>query len=415
VTAYLDHAATTPMLPEAIDAMAQELALAGNPSSLHSAGRRARRVLEESREELAAAIGAAPYDVIFTAGGTESDNQAIKGLFWARSTVEPQRRRVIVSAVEHHAVIDAAEWLGRHEGAVVQYAPVDALGRVDLAALEELLADPRDIALVSVMWANNEVGTVQPVGEVAELAAAAGVPLHSDAIQALGQVPLDFAASGVDALTLSGHKIGGPVGVGALVVRRGLELTPVVHGGGQERGVRSGTVDVASARALAVAASASARDLSEHRAHVQGLRDELVRLVRAAVPDVVLRGDADPDGRLPANAHFTFPGCEGDSLLYLLDARGIECSTGSACQAGVPLPSHVLLAMGIDPLTARGALRFSFGRTSSQADVTAVAEAIGPVVERARRAGIAGSAPARTSRGRTGKSPTAAAVGGGAG
>jgi len=217
VTAYLDHAATTPMLPEAIEAMAEELALAGNASSLHSAGRRARRVLEESREGLASAVGAAPYDVVFTAGGTESDNQAIKGLYWARTHADPARRRIVVSAVEHHAVLDAAEWLREHQGAVVDHAPVGADGRVDLDALADLVAGGEDVALVSVMWANNEVGTLQPVEAVAAIAARAGVPYHCDAVQAVGQVPVDFAASGVDVLTISGHKIGGPVGVGRSV------------------------------------------------------------------------------------------------------------------------------------------------------------------------------------------------------
>jgi cysteine desulfurase len=345
-------------------------------------------VLEESREGLAAALGAAPYDVVFTAGGTEADNQAIKGLYWARRQADPARRRIVVSAVEHHAVLDAAEWLREHQGAVVDLAPVDGNGRVDTDALAELLVGRDDVALVSVMWANNEVGTVQPIREVAALAARAGVPFHCDAVQAVGQVPVDFAAAGVDVLTVSAHKIGGPVGVGALIMRRGVELTALTHGGGQERGVRSGTVDVASARAFAVAAQFAVKEQQAHAQRVGDLRDDLVRAVLDAVPDAVLRGDGDRTGRLPANAHFTFPGCEGDSLLYLLDARGVACSTGSACQAGVPQPSHVLLAMGVDPVTARGALRFSLGPTSTSADVAAVAEAIGPVVERARRAGI---------------------------
>jgi cysteine desulfurase len=244
------------------------------------------------------------------------------------------------------------------------------------------------------MWANNEVGTVQPVEAVAELAHAHGIPVHSDAVQALGQQPLCLTASTVDCLTLSGHKVGGPVGAGALVARRGLDLVPVLHGGGQERGVRSGTLDAPAVRAFAVAAELAAKDRPEVAARLAALRDDLVVAVRDAVPDAVLRGDPDPAGRLPGNAHFTFPGCEGDSLLYLLDARGVECSTGSACQAGVPQPSHVLLAMGVDPDDARGALRFSLGRTSTADDVDALAAAIGPAVERARRAGLSARAAA---------------------
>lgn len=390
VSAYLDHAATTPMLPEARAAMATELGQVGNPSSLHTSGRRARRVVEESRESLAALLGAGPSEVIFTGGGTEADNLAIKGLFWARNGADPRRRRVLVSAVEHHAVLDPVEWLAAHSGAEVEWLPVDAVGRVRLDALEAAIAaDPDSVALVSVMWANNEVGTVQPVADVVAAARPHGIPVHSDAVQAFGQLPVDFAATGLDCLTVSGHKIGGPVGVGALVVRRGVDLTPVLHGGGQERGARSGTIDTPAVRAFAVAAEIVAGEREERAGRVAALRDDAVDAVLQAVPDAVLRGDPDPAGRLPGNAHFTFPGCEGDSLLYLLDARGVECSTGSACQAGVPEPSHVLLAMGVPEAEARGALRFSFGHASTPEDVEALASAVGPVVRRARRAALA--------------------------
>jgi cysteine desulfurase len=395
VTAYLDHAATTPMLPEAVAAMTEELARAGNASSLHTSGRRARRVVEESREQLAAAVGAGPSEVVLTAGGTEADNLAVKGLYWARRAADPRRRRVLASAVEHHAVLDPVEWLGAHEGAEVEWLPVDRFGRVDVDAVREAVErDADSVALVTVMWANNEVGTVQPVDAVAEIAHEHGIPVHSDAVQALGQLPLDLAATTVDCLTLSAHKIGGPVGAGALVARRGLDLVPVLHGGGQERGVRSGTVDAPAVRAFAVAAELAAKDRPEVAARLAALRDDLVAAVLDAVPDAVLRGDPDPAGRLPGNAHFTFPGCEGDSLLYLLDARGVECSTGSACQAGVPQPSHVLLAMGVGADEARGALRFSLGRTSTAQDVDALAAVIAPAVERARRAGLASRATA---------------------
>jgi cysteine desulfurase len=393
VTAYLDHAATTPMLPEAVAAMADELGRVGNASSLHTSGRRARRVVEEAREAIAAAVGAGPSEVILTAGGTEADNLAVKGLFWARQADRP-RPRILASAVEHHAVLDPVEWLAAAAGATVQWIGADALGRIRLEELEAALAaGPDDVALVSTMWANNEVGTVQPVERVVELAHRYGVPVHSDAVQAFGALRLDFAASGLDCLTVSAHKIGGPIGAGALMVRRGLELVPVLHGGGQERGARSGTLDAPAVRAFAVAAELAVERREATVARVSALRDDAIDAVLAAVPDAVLRGDPDPSGRLPGNAHFTFPGCEGDSLLYLLDARGVECSTGSACQAGVPQPSHVLLAMGVEADAARGALRFSFGHASQGPDVDALAAAIGPVVARARRAALATTRP----------------------
>jgi cysteine desulfurase len=389
---YLDHAATTPMLPEAIDAMVRELGRVGNASSLHAAGREARRVVEESRERLAQALGARPSEVVFTGGGTEADNLAVKGLYWARRTEDSRRRRVLVSAVEHHAVLESAHWLADHQGAVVEELPVDGYGRVDPDTLRAAVErDPGSVAVISVMWANNEVGTVQPVAELGQVAKEHGIPLHSDAVQAVGQVPVDFSASGVDALTVTGHKIGGPLGVGALLLGRGMTPAPLLHGGGQERDVRSGTLDAPAVAGFATAAELAVKRQPEQAAEIGGLREELVRRVRMAVPDAVYNGDptADPQHRLPANAHFSFPGCEGDSLLLLLDARSIECSAGSACSAGVAEPSHVLLAMGADPQLARGSLRFSLGHTSTLDDVEALAAAIGPVVERARRAGLA--------------------------
>ncbi|MFC5953793.1 cysteine desulfurase family protein [Streptomyces pratens] len=387
--AYLDHAATTPMLPEAVEALTEHLGVTGNASSLHAAGRRARRSVEEAREALAEALGARPSEVVFTSGGTEADNLAVKGLYWARRDAEPARTRVLASPVEHHAVLDAVHWLGEHEGAVVEYLPVDSHGRVHPDALREAIArNPDDVALATVMWANNEIGTILPVRELAEAAAEFGVPLHSDAVQAFGQVPVDFASSGLAAMTVSGHKIGGPYGIGALVLGREHTPVPVLHGGGQERHVRSGTLDVPAVASFAVAGRLAAEQREWFAREIGALRDDLVAAVREAVPNAVLGGDPAPGGRLPANAHFTFPGCEGDSLLLLLDAQGIECSTGSACTAGVAQPSHVLLATGTDPDLARGTLRFSLGHTSTGADVQAVAKAIGPAVERARAAGL---------------------------
>ena len=383
--AYLDHAATTPMLAEALDAYVAAARDVGNPSSLHAAGRCARRVVEESRERIAAALNARPSEIIFTSGGTESDNLATKGIFWAQRSASLNRTRVIASAVEHHAVLDAVDWLGTHEGATVDLLPVDADGRVDPDRLADLLTRYRDeIAVVSVQWANNEVGTVQPIAALARLAAEAGVPFHTDAVQAVGQIPVDFAASGAAAMTVTGHKVGGPVGVGALLLGRDVACTPLLHGGGQERDVRSGTLDTAGVAAFAVAVEMAVKTQQDYAVRVGALRDELISRVRRAVPDAVYNGAAED--RLPGNAHFSFPGCEGDALLLLLDAQGIACSTGSACSAGVAQPSHVLIAMGADDDRARSSLRFTLGHTSTIDDVDALLAALPGAVERAKRA-----------------------------
>ncbi len=382
---YLDHAATTPMRPEALEAYLSVAREVGNASSLHATGRRARRVVEESRERIAAALGARPSEVIFTSGGTESDNLAVKGIYWARRAVDPRRRRILASAVEHHAVLDSVAWLEQREDAEVTWLPVDRTGRLDLAALDEAFQRYADeIALVTVMWANNEVGTLQPVEQIAEIAAAYGVPYHTDAIQAVGQVPVDFSASKAAALSVTGHKLGGPTGVGALILRADVACEPIMHGGGQERDVRSGTLDVAGIAATAVAIEAAVKTQAESAAFLTTLREELIRRVGEAVPSAVLNGPREQ--RLPGNAHFSFPGCEGDALLMLLDAQGIECSTGSACSAGVAQPSHVLLAMGADEDLARSSLRFSLGHTSTRADIDALVKALPGAVERARAA-----------------------------
>ena len=384
---YLDHAATTPMLPEAIDAMTEELGRLGNPSSLHDAGRRARRVVEESREQIAEVFGARASEVIFTSGGTEADNLAVKGLFWARRAADERRCRVLTTAVEHHAVLDSVRWLATAHG-----SPRGLAGRGRLRAgpaiglREALERDPGSAAVVSMMWANNEVGAVQPIAALAEVAHEFGVPFHTDAVQAAAQLPVDFAASGVDAMTVTGHKLGGPVGAGALILGRGMAPVPVLHGGGQERDIRSGTLDAPAIRAFAVAAVVSAQRRVAEAKRLAALRDDLIRQVLAVVPDAILNGPPPGPERLPANAHFSFPGCEGDALLLLLDARGIACSTGSACTAGVAEPSHVLLAMGADEARARGSLRFSLGHTTTQADVDALGAAIGEAVSRSRRA-----------------------------
>ncbi|MGY1769766.1 cysteine desulfurase family protein [Blastococcus sp. SYSU D00813] len=391
---YLDHAATTPLLPEALAAMTEQLGRVGNASSLHASGRAARRTAEQARERLAAALGARPSEVLFTGGGTESDNLAVKGLFWARREADPQRRRIVTSPVEHHAVLDSVEWLAKHDGAEITWLPVEPTGRVTPAALADALGDGSDVALVSVMWANNEIGTVSDLAALAAVAHEVGVPLHTDAVQAVGQVPVDFGASGVDALTMTGHKLGGPMGAGALLLRRDAACMPLLHGGGQERDVRSGTLDVAAIVGLAVAAEVAVARREDRAVRLTGLRDRLVAGVVERVPDARLNGAPLDDvlagdlGRLPGNAHLSFPGAEGDALLMLLDARGVECSTGSACSAGVARPSHVLLGIGAEPDRARSSLRFSLGSTSTDADVDAVLDVIGPVVERARRAGM---------------------------
>ena len=375
------------MLPEAIEVMTEELAQLGNPSSLHNAGRRARRVVEESREQIAEVMNARPSEVIFTSGGTEADNLAVKGLYWARRAADPARRRILVTSVEHHAVLDSVRWLSHHEDAEPVLLDVDDEGILRPEALRAAIEqNPGQVALVSVMWVNNEVGSVLPIPGLAEVAHDYGIVFHSDAVQAAAQLPVDFTGSGVDALTITGHKLGGPIGVGALLLRRGIEPVPVLHGGGQERDVRSGTLDAPAIRAFATAVIISAERREAEAKRLTVLRDDLIRQILDVVPDAVLNGPPPGPDRLPGNAHFSFPGCEGDALLMLLDAKGIACSTGSACTAGVAQPSHVLLAMGADEDRARGSLRFSLGRTSTQEDVDALGASIGEAVDRARRA-----------------------------
>jgi cysteine desulfurase len=389
VRAYLDHAATTPMLPAARAAWVEQTTRVGNPSSLHASGRAARRVVEESRESIAAALEVRPSAVVFTSGGTEADNLAIKGLYWSRRTATGANR-ILASAVEHHAVLDPVAWLESDQGADVRWIDVDERGRVRIEAIAQGLSDDPDrIALCTVMWANNEVGTVQPVHEIAALCRAVGVPFHTDAVQALGHLPLRLDSLGADAVTVSSHKIGGPFGVGALIVDPLTRLTPVLHGGGQEREVRSGTLDSPAIAGFAAAVDHSVSGQQERSQRLLRLREMLIMGVRRLVPDAVLNGDPGgaPDERLPGNVHFSFPGCEGDLLLMLLDAAGVDCSTGSACTAGVPEPSHVLLAMGVHEPHARSSLRFTLGDSSTESDVAAVLAALPGAVARARRAG----------------------------
>ncbi|GAB3183835.1 cysteine desulfurase family protein [Nesterenkonia halophila] len=399
---YFDHAATTPMKPAALEALTAALTEAAprlaNPSSLHGSGRRARLAVDSARARLAAALGSDASEVILTSGGTEADNLALKGLYWHRRDQDPRRTRILLTGIEHHAVLDTAEWLQAHEGAELVFAPVDAEGIVDVEAFAARLAEaPEAIALATLMWANNEIGAIQPVAEIAARCAEHGVPLHTDAVQAFGSepagaAPVDFAASGAATLAVSAHKIGGPVGVGALLVRRDVALTPVLHGGGQERDIRSGTLDVAGLSAFAVVAEEAVGTRAEETRRVAGLRDRLLEAVEG-LDGVQLRGPdprSRPERRLANNLHFTVDGAEGDSLLFMLDMAGFDTATGSACTAGVPRPSHVLLAMGLGEDVARGAQRFTLGHTTTEDDVEALIAALPEIVSRARAAGMAG-------------------------
>lgn len=375
------------MVPEAIAAFAEHAGRIGNASSLHDAGRSVRRVVEESRERIADRLGALPSEVVFTSGGTEANNLAIKGFAWAGRA--DGRNRLCVSAIEHHAVLDPVDWVLEHDGAEVATIRVDVAGRIDVEVLtREIAADPGSVALVSVMWANNEVGTVQPIAAVVAAAAEHGVRVHSDAVQAVGHLDVDFAQSGLDAMTVTAHKLGGPVGIGALLVRRELDPTPLLHGGGQERQVRSGTVPAPLIASFAAALDVAMTRREDLSGRLEAMRSRLQAGICALDPLAIVNGDPEPgpDHRLPHILHVAFPGCEAETLLLMLDAEGIACSAGSACAAGVPQASHVPLAMGLDAATARGSLRFSFGHTSRDADVDAVLAALPAAIERSRAA-----------------------------
>ena len=384
------------MPAEVLEVYTKELARRANPSALHAVGQAARMRIEEAREAIARAVGAATSsEVIFTSGGTEADNFALKGLYLARNNgtfTAPARPRVLTTTIEHPAILETVEWL-EAQGAEAVYLDVDGAGRLDLdAAVTELRRDPERTALISVMAANNEIGTLQPIAEIGEIAAELGIPFHIDAVQALGRIPLDFAALKATAMTITAHKIGGPVGIGALLLDRGATPTPILHGGGQERSVRSGTLDVAGAVAFAAAVDLVTADLETRSARLSALRDRLIAGIESSIDGAVLSGPRGAD-RLPANAHFTFPGCEGDSLLFGLDARGLATSTGSACSAGVSRPSHVLLACGLDEDSARTTQRFTLGHDTTEADVDALLAALPEVVDQARRAGMVSATP----------------------
>lgn len=386
---YLDHAATTPIRDEVLESYLHFLKELGNPSSVHSDGQQVRRALEEARESLARSVDCNRSEVIFTSGGTESTNLAIKGLYWQRREEDSERNLIISAATEHHAVLDPIEWLVKHDGAEVVWLPVDNMGVIDCQFLEDFLADNNArVALISLMYANNETGVITDIQRVTAAANSYGIPVHSDAIATFGHIPISFKDSGLAALSISAHKIGGPVGVGALIVSRSTKMVSLIHGGGQERGMRSGTMNAPAAKAFALAAEIAVSELQSETIRLTEIRDELIKTVEQVAPVAILTGDRT--NRLPNNVHFVFEGCSGDSLLFLLDQQGISVSTGSACQAGVNGPSHVLLAMGRTVAQANGCLRMTIGKNSSMADVAALRNALPSAVEAALRAGLPG-------------------------
>jgi cysteine desulfurase len=383
---YLDHAATTPMLERARVAYFEELARVGNPSALHKSGRLARSVVEDARERMARALGAHPTELIWTSGGTEADNIALKGLYWARHTADPRRTRIVTTAIEHHAGLDPAHWLEAEHGATAVVLPVDREGLVDIASLRAEVAENFDqIALISVMWANNEVGAIQPIHEIVNIASEHDIPVHADAVQAVGHVPVDFKASGLATMAISAHKFGGPVGVGALVARRDLTITPLTHGGGQERKIRSGTLNAAGFHAASIAAEQAVAELADEAERLGALQRDLIRRIGEAIPDARLSGPQPGLDRLPGNVHFIFPGCAAEALMFVLDSHGVEASNGSACSAGVAQASHVLVAMGRNELDAASTMRFSLGHTTLPEDIDALMGVLPEAVERARK------------------------------
>ena len=376
---YLDHAATTPMVESSLIAMTNQLAALGNPSSLHTHGRATRKTLEDARELIAKEVGCLPSEVIFTASGTEANNIALKGLYWAGR--EKGKHVVVVSSIEHHAILDPAHWLAEHESAEVIEIPVNLEGIIDLAFLKHLVESRGDeIAVISVMHSNNETGVLQPINEV--VAIAGEIPVHTDAVQSFKKTPLSFSQLGVIAMSISAHKIGGPLGIGALILKRAVEIPSLLHGGGQEREIRSGTLNAPGIVGFATAAASSHYNAGA----VAQLRDRFISAVQSMIPDAVINGLAST--RLPGIVNITFPGTQSDTLLLLMDAKHISCSTGSACSAGVHEASHVLLAMGHSEITAQSSLRFSFGATSTAHDCDFVVSVLPDVIARGRAANL---------------------------
>ncbi len=384
MSVFLDHASTTPVRPKALEAYLEALAHLGNPSSVHAHGRETRELLEQARELLAKVADCNQAEVIFTSGGSEANNQAIKGFFWQRQQ-EKTRKYIISALTEHHAVIDPIQWLETHEGAQVLWIPVDKTGQLDLAVYQGFLSQHGDeIALVSLMWVNNETGAIWDIPAISKLANQHGIPVHSDAVAAFGHTPISFADSGLAAMSISGHKLGAPIGVGALLVSRNQKPISLIHGGGQERGLRSGTMNYPHALSLAKAAMLAIEDMAEREATLKTLRDQLETDLLAQIPQVkkTISGS-----RIDHTASFILPGAQSDSLLFLLDQKGISVSAGSACQAGVLGASHVLLAMGYDESEASSVIRVSLGHSTTKSDIQLFTSAIAEVYSTALRAG----------------------------
>ena len=378
MSVYLDHAATTPMFDVAIDAMNSALRKLGNPSSLHTEGRSTRKDVEDAREKIAQAVGCLASEVIFTGSGTEADNAAIKGLFW-----HSDKKIILVSSIEHHAVLDPAQWLAEHEGAELIQIPVNTDGVIDLDFVKKTISERgSEIALISVMHSNNETGVIQPIADIVTIAG--DIPVHCDAVQSFTKVPLSFKDLGLFAMTISGHKVGGPLGIGALILRRAVEIPALLHGGGQERDIRSGTLNAPSIVAFASAVEAKLYDAKK----IAALRDSFEVGVLAARPDAVINGKSAP--RLPGISNITFPGTQSDSLLLLMDSEKVSCSTGAACTAGVHRPSHVLMAMGLSDVVSQSSLRFSFGTTNTASDVAYALSVLPDVIERGLAANAVG-------------------------
>jgi len=381
VSIYFDHAATTPISDLSLTALTNQAKKLGNASSLHSAGRSVRKDLESAREEIAKAIDCAPSEVIFTATGTEANNLAIKGLYW--KAVKEGKNLVITSTFEHHAVMDPILWLAEHEGAKVIEIDVDKNGMVDLDKLKQVVIDNKGkIAFISIMHSNNEVGTLQDIAQIVKVAG--DIPVHSDCVQSFGKVELSFKELGLTAATISAHKIGGPLGVAALILKRGLDIEPILHGGGQERDIRSGTFNAPSILAFAAAATESASQFKDRSVVVRKLKQSLIEVVEKNVSDAWVNGDQT--NSLPGIVSITFPRSDSEGLLLLLDSEGIACSTGSACSAGVQRPSHVLLAMGLSEDETTSTLRFSLSHSNTIAEIEKLGAVIASVVERSRAA-----------------------------
>ena len=378
---YFDHAATTPISDSALTALTNQAKKLGNASSLHSAGRSVRKDLEAAREEIAKAIDCAPSEVIFTATGTEANNLAVKGLYW--KAIKEGKNLIITSTFEHHAVMDPILWLAEHEGAKIIEIDVDKNGMVDLDRLKQVVIDNKGkIAFISIMHSNNEVGTLQDIAQIVKLAG--DIPVHSDCVQSFGKVELSFKELGLTAATISAHKIGGPLGVAALILKRGLDIEPILHGGGQERDIRSGTFNAPSILAFAAAATESASQFKDRSVVVRKLKQSLIEMVKKNVSDAWVNGDQT--NSLPGIVSITFPRSDSEGLLLLLDSEGIACSTGSACSAGVQRPSHVLLAMGLSEDETTSTLRFSLSHSNTIAEIEKLGAVIASVVERSRAA-----------------------------